>query len=232
MDKMLCLQKRFAFKADPFLPEIFISTLLVVVQLCTVVQCRCYKQRINQLTAAGGTSCRNHCYMSQVHHTHTSQSWQHTDMSSDDSHQLILSPLSFEKPSPLDDWGRSQVSVACKCMCLHSDKNIIWSIFLDSDSEYESVSVATPHGRCEVVKEGHVSGASIITLHDLGLNHVTNFKKLFSSPSLDMLSSHFTIYHVNAPGQELGADAMSEDESYPSMEQLSECVEHICHFFG
>ena len=53
-------------------------------------------------------------YMSQVHHTHTSQSWQHTDMSSDDSHQLILSPLSFEKPSPLDDWGRSQDSVACK----------------------------------------------------------------------------------------------------------------------
>ena len=94
------------------------------------------------------------------------------------------------------------------------------------------MSVATPHGRLEVVRQGLSSGPALLTFHDLALNHVTNFKKLFDSPSLGLLSSHFSVYHVNAPGQEPGADKMSAEEYFPSIEQLSECVEHICHFFG
>ena len=49
---------------------------------------------------------------------------------------------------------------------------------------------------------------------------------------MGLVLSHFTIYHVNAPGQEAGAAPMMDDETYPSIEELSESVEYICHHFG
>jgi len=130
----------------------------------------------------------------------------------EDSHNLILSPLSLD------------ISLA-EFQLEDKDKY---------GTSYDSVSVATPHGRLEVVREGVTSSSApvLITFHDLGLNHVTNFRKLFDSQSMGLIMSHFTIYHVNAPGQEPGADRLSEDETYPDMEQLSESLEYICHHFG
>ena len=96
------------------------------------------------------------------------------------------------------------------------------------------MSVNTPHGAVVVAREGLELGTApvLITFHDLGLNHITNFKKLFDSPSMGLVLTHFTVIHVNAPGQEPGALAMTEEESFPNMEQLSESVEYICHHFG
>ena len=96
------------------------------------------------------------------------------------------------------------------------------------------MSVNTPHGSVEVAREGLSLGSTpvLITVHDLGLNHITNYKKLFDSPSMGLVLTHFAVIHVNAPGQEPGAASMSEDDPFPNMEQLSECVEYICHHFG
>ena len=46
------------------------------------------------------------------------------------------------------------------------------------------------------------------------------------------LLSHFSIYHINAPGQEQGAALIPADMPYPTMEQLSEVVEYVCHNYG
>jgi len=44
--------------------------------------------------------------------------------------------------------------------------------------------------------------------------------------------SHFSIFHIVAPGQEPGAALLPPDLPYPSMEQLSEMVEYVCHHYG
>ena len=49
---------------------------------------------------------------------------------------------------------------------------------------------------------------------------------------MSMVLSHFCIYHINAPGQDPGAAVIPPEESYPSMEQLSEAVEYVCHNYG
>ena len=150
-------------------------------------------------------------------------------MSGDDSQQLILSPLSLDNSyNHLSDphhagWGE------------FLDNNLTFKTnFTSGDCEYERISVKTPHGSVEVAREGLSLGTApvLITFHDLGLNHITNFKKLFDSPSMGLILTHFTVLHVNAPGQEPGAKAMEEEEPFPNMEQLSESVEYICHHFG
>lgn len=130
-------------------------------------------------------------------------------MAYDDSQDLILSPLSL-------------------------DISLSDTVPQEFSCHTESVRISSPHGQLEVIREGITSchAPAIITFHDLGLNHITNYKKLFESQSMGLVLSHFTIYHVNAPGQEPGAAPMMDDLMYPSIEELSESVEYICHHFG
>ena len=46
----------------------------------------------------------------------------------------------------------------------------------DCDADYELHEVSTPHAVLTVAREGNITGPVIITFHDLGLNHLTNFK--------------------------------------------------------
>ena len=55
------------------------------------------------------------------------------------------------------------------------------------------------------------------------------FKAFFTCPAMSMVVSKFCIYHITAPGQH--ADD-PPSPSYPSMEQLSEVVEYVCHNYG
>ena len=54
----------------------------------------------------------------------------------------------------------------------------------DCDADYELHEVSTPHAVLRVAREGNITGPVIITFHDLGLNHVTNFKVRTLSLSL------------------------------------------------
>merc|ERR1719273_1166267 len=42
----------------------------------------------------------------------------------------------------------------------------------------------------------------------------------------------FCIYHVTAPGQESGAEDLPEGFCYPTMDELSEQVEYVMHYYG
>ena len=72
-----------------------------------------------------------------------------------------------------------------------------------------------------------------MSLQKLQLVYLTLcLQKLFSSPEMSRVLAQFCVYHINAPGQEPGADSMGEDQVFPDMEQLSQSVEFICHHFG
>jgi len=137
-------------------------------------------------------------------------------MSADDSELLILSPLAL---SGSNDQGDRSYS-------LFPDRRIPT---LDEES-IETLS--TPHGHVKVAREGNPTGPAFITFHDLGLNHLSNYKNFFNGQSMSPVLSHFCIYHINAPGQEPGAAVIPPDAPYPTMEQLSESVEYVCHHYG
>ncbi|XP_042866225.1 protein NDRG3-like isoform X2 [Penaeus japonicus] len=99
-------------------------------------------------------------------------------------------------------------------------------------------TVETRHGPITVAISGDTSKPVILTYHDLGLNHVTNFQAFFLYPEMRNIINNFCIVHVNAPGQEEGAPTLPEGYVYPTMEELSETITavkshfHIRTFIG
>lgn len=90
----------------------------------------------------------------------------------------------------------------------------------------------TGKGKMCVAVTGNPTGPALITFHDLALNYLSNFQTFFSTPAMSAVVSRFCIYHVNAPGQEEGARDLSTDAPYPTLDQLSEMVEYVCHNYG
>ena len=61
------------------------------------------------------------------------------------------------------------------------------SIIFPPEGGYERVRVSTPHCALEVARElagpsSSGGGPVLVTLADLGLNHLTNYSKLLASP--------------------------------------------------
>ena len=81
-------------------------------------------------------------------------------MSADDSELLILSSLAL---SGSNDQGEKSYS-------LLQDKKI------STLEEEMDDTLTSPHGQVKVVREGHPTGPAFITFHDLGLNHLSNYK--------------------------------------------------------
>jgi len=92
--------------------------------------------------------------------------------------------------------------------------------------------VQTAKGRILVVRQGDPRKPVIITYHDLGLNYSTNFQTFFNSGAMGSVCDTFCIYHVIAPGQEPGAEDLPEGFCYPTMDELSEQVEYVMHYYG
>jgi len=117
-------------------------------------------------------------------------------------------------------------------------------------------TILTPHGNVHVAIQGAVGKPAIITYHDIGLNHTTQFQGFFNFPDMQTLLKHFSVYHINAVGQEEGAaplqlidtastaDGQSNDRTtwegqrllesrrYPTMDELAETVGHVLDFYG
>ena len=104
-----------------------------------------------------------------------------------------------------------------------------FTIFLKGqikDVSYAEEVVNTKYGDVMVAIKGDRANPTILTYHDLGLNYISNFKSFFNFPISDIteIVENFCIVHVNAPGQEEGAQVLPEDFEYPDMDQLAEQV--------
>jgi len=53
-------------------------------------------------------------------------------------------------------------------------------------------------------------GTAIVTLHDIGQNHMSGFQSLFCFHQFKPLVRNFTVYHLNFPGQEEDAKELPQ----------------------
>jgi len=103
---------------------------------------------------------------------------------------------------------------------------------LVKDEAYVEEVVETENGTVTVAIKGDRSKPAILTYHDLGLNYISNFQALFNYPDMAEIVQSFCIFHINAPGQEEGAQILSEDFAYPSMNDLADQVNDIINHFA
>ncbi|TRY66904.1 hypothetical protein DNTS_017008 [Danionella cerebrum] len=109
------------------------------------------------------------------------------------------------------------------------------------DSEYSVFElditeddVETSFGRVHCTVKGTPRGnrPTILTFHDIGLNHKSCFESLFNHKDMHEIMQHFAVCHVDAPGQQEGASTLPTNYTYPSMDQLSETLPLVLKHFG
>ncbi|XP_031567576.1 uncharacterized protein ZK1073.1-like [Actinia tenebrosa] len=72
----------------------------------------------------------------------------------------------------------------------------------------------------------------MVTFHDIGMNHKTCFEKFLNHEDIKSIHDRFVIYHIDAPGQETGAEDLSNDYQYPSLKGLSDMVGNVIDHFA
>jgi pimeloyl-ACP methyl ester carboxylesterase len=103
---------------------------------------------------------------------------------------------------------------------------------LHKDTIYTEETVETSTGPVLVAFTGDRSKPVLLTYHDLGLNYVSNYQAFFNYPDMKEITQSFCVFHINAPGQEEGAAAFTEEYEYPSMEQLAEQIQEVLNHFS
>ncbi|KAK9291396.1 hypothetical protein L1049_019343 [Liquidambar formosana] len=93
--------------------------------------------------------------------------------------------------------------------------------------------VKTSKGSISVFVCGDPEKPALITYPDVALNYMSCFQGLFLCPDAASLFLHnFCIYHIDAPGHELGAVVISSDVPLLSVDDLADQVAEVLDYFG
>lgn len=71
---------------------------------------------------------------------------------------------------------------------------------------------------------------TLVTLHDIGLNHRSNFQAFFDDPKVQILKENLCVLHIDLPGQEDGAETLVK--RFPSMNELVSGLDIVLNQFG
>lgn len=106
---------------------------------------------------------------------------------------------------------------------------------LSRTDSYNEERIETDFGTVLVSHQGadyKLNKPVILTYHDIGLNHVSNFQAFFNFVDMKLLLQSFAVLHINAPGQEEGAPQLPDNFTYPTMDQLAEQISAVCKYYG
>ncbi|KAG8183614.1 hypothetical protein JTE90_025165 [Oedothorax gibbosus] len=115
---------------------------------------------------------------------------------------------------------------------IEPDQPLIRSLSRAESFTQQDDTIDTEYGSVSVAVQGDRNKPAILTFHDIGLNHVSNFQAFFNFVDMRILMQSFTIYHVNAPGQTEGAPNLPENYVYPTMDELAETIVPVMKFYG
>ncbi|XP_010256013.1 PREDICTED: pollen-specific protein SF21-like isoform X1 [Nelumbo nucifera] len=92
--------------------------------------------------------------------------------------------------------------------------------------------VETSKGSISVFVCGDQEKPALVTYPDVALNYMSCFQGLLFCPDASPLLLHnFCIYHIDAPGHELGAAAISSDAPLLCVDDLADQVAEVLDFF-
>ncbi|XP_032422746.1 LOW QUALITY PROTEIN: protein NDRG3-like [Xiphophorus hellerii] len=97
------------------------------------------------------------------------------------------------------------------------------------DVNCKEYDVETAHGVLHVTMRGVAKGnqPTILTYHDIGMNHKSCFNTLFNFEDMQEVTQHFSVLHVDAPGQQDNAPTFPTGYEYPAMEELADMLPHV-----
>ncbi|KVH95079.1 Ndr [Cynara cardunculus var. scolymus] len=115
-----------------------------------------------------------------------------------------------------------------------ADSNDLVAIDMElSSPDRKEHLVKTANGFISVAIFGDPDKPALITYPDLALNYMSCFQGLFLCPeAFSLLLHNFCIYHINPPGHELGAAAVSYDDPALSVDDLADQVAEVLDHFG
>ncbi|KAH9311540.1 hypothetical protein KI387_026575, partial [Taxus chinensis] len=93
--------------------------------------------------------------------------------------------------------------------------------------------VQTSYGPISVFVCGDQEKPALITYPDVALNYMSCFQALFFCPEAASLLFHnFCVYHIDAPGHELGAAAILSNVPVTTVDDMAEQVAEVLDYFG
>lgn len=96
------------------------------------------------------------------------------------------------------------------------------------------VEVKTSYGVCKAFIHGDltIDLPAILTIHDMGLNHVACFQSFFNYAQDSEVLHHFPVVHIDAPGQWYGAPDLATSIDALDFDELSKGIDMVVDELG
>ncbi|EGC32606.1 hypothetical protein DICPUDRAFT_57015 [Dictyostelium purpureum] len=104
----------------------------------------------------------------------------------------------------------------------------------NSDPSETRFEIPTKHGKLVCFQRKGLNESpnmpTIISYHDLGLNHSTCFSPFFNHPNMKNILPYLNIIHIDAPGHEFNSESIPSSQ-YPTIYEMAEDIQYVVDYF-